>query len=195
MPRSTEDIIEEIESELRPLKRRMQKPSGLQLRPPREEIKAHIAIVSRSAQTKLPNARSVRDKARRALPLVRALEGEFPLRIPYGSGQLNISDFIEPLTHLEGPDPRLDALQFYCGHQALVLIEQLSKKPVAMTPGGNAHTIAQLLFEAVTGELPSATGLLQAGRKAKRFRDGDLTTAPLVVVRGYFTFGSPKRVD
>jgi hypothetical protein len=99
---------------------------------------------------------------------------------------------IEPLTHLDGPDPRLDALQWLCAHQACVLIEELSKKPVVQTWRGNAHAIARALFEAVTGKPASASGLLQAVRKAKRFRDGDPTAAPLAQVRGYFRLGPVK---
>jgi hypothetical protein len=188
--RNTEDIIEGVENELRPLKRRTQKPSRPQLRPRREEIKAHIDMLRKSAQAKLPNVRSIGDKARRALHHVRALEREWPLRI---SDQLSISDLIEPLTHLEGSDPRLDKLQWECGHQALVLIGELSEKPAVITPDGNAHTIARLLFEAATRKPAPATGLLQAVRKAKRWRDGDPTAvAPQMVVRGYFTLGPPK---
>ena len=73
------------------------------------------------------------------------------------------------------------------------MIGELSEKPAVITPDGNSHTIARLLFEAATRKPAPATGLLQAVRKAKRWRDGDPTAvAPQMVVRGYFTLGPPK---
>jgi hypothetical protein len=194
--RSTEDIVEEIEQKLRPLKARIYKPPEPRPLPARDVIRAHIdTIVKASPDLQgLRNWRSWRDKARVALLHVRALENALRYRRPLEKQvpTLTAATEIEPLTHLDGPDPRLDGLQWLCAHQACVLIEELSKKPVVQTWRGNAHAIARALFEAVTGKPASASGLLQAVRKAKRFRDGDPTAAPQVQVRGYFRLGPVK---
>jgi hypothetical protein len=172
---SRENIIEAIEVELRPLKDRIYKPPEPRPLPAPDVIKAHVALIMRaSALMPLPNWRSVRDKARRALPYVQALP------TPIAASE------VEALTRLTGSDLRLDELKWLCGHSAIVLIEELSARPAGLSADGNVHNIAKLLYEAATGRPVSPRGLLQSIRKAKRFRDGDLTAAPQIRVSGYF---------
>jgi hypothetical protein len=181
MPRSCDEIVEEIEKELRPLKRRIYKPPGPRPLPLQKVIESRIDLIKQVAsRLKLPNWRSVRDNARKALPLVEALEKQAPT--------LTAAAQIEPLTHLVGSDSRLDTLQWLCGHGAIVLIAELSESSVEAVPcaDGKAHVIAKLLFEAVTGIRASRYSLLQSVKKAKRFRDGNNDAAPRVVVRDYF---------
>jgi hypothetical protein len=59
-------------------------------------------------------------------------------------------------------DPRLNNLQHLCVRQARYLVERFSRVPPSKTEGGNVHTIAQLLFEAATGQLCEESGLAYA---------------------------------
>jgi hypothetical protein len=184
MPRDIDDIVEAIRTELHPLKPRVHKPQMPRPSSPQKVIKDRIELIKQQApRLKLPDWRSVRRNALRALPYVRDLESEWPL---------DIAQQIEPLTSLAGSDPRLDTLQWLCGHGAIVLVEELSARPAATSADGNAHVIAKLLFEAVTGKRASARGLLQSVKRAKRFRDGDNDAAPRIDVRGYFVFRSAE---
>jgi hypothetical protein len=179
-------IIEEIEWALQPLKKLVYKPPAPRPLPASDVIKTHIDIIKAAAPNlqKLRNWRSVRDRARAALRHARALAKLWPSTVAYQVEP-------EPLANIEGPDPRLDMLQWLCGHGAIVLIEELSEAAVVTSSGGNAHIVAKLLFEAVTGQQPSFNALLQSIKKAKRFRDGETTAAPRLQVRGYFRFEPP----
>jgi hypothetical protein len=66
-----------------------------------------------------------------------------------------------------GHDPRFSNLQHMCVRQAEALVKQHSEKRPSKAQNGNAHLIAQLLFEAVTGRQCRESELLYAVRNSR----------------------------
>ena len=108
-------IVDEIERELQPLKRGVHRP--------RERIRAGLKIViegNKHLAPRLRTWRAARERAARIEPDVNKLRGS--LR-PEVIGE------VAALAHIEGPDPRMDVLQWLVAHQAWALLEELWTRP------------------------------------------------------------------
>jgi hypothetical protein len=181
--RSQADIADDIVFELRPL-RRLKRGEVR----PEPAIAQHIEIINKvvAGWARIGTVAVIRKRAARAVRALAALEEVCPTQ-PAGGRQLfggvdvhHVRKQIESLTYAtklalgkKGREPRAsNNLHWMCAHQAIVLIEQFSKKPPVTRPGGNAHSVAKLLFEAVTGTPCSDSGLVKAVKKVKKWRGG-----------------------
>jgi hypothetical protein len=176
VPRPRAEIVEDIAKELTPRKRG----------DPRPTISSYIYILSgkfdmvdghgqrvgdggalflRMIKT-LPRWRDVREKAEAIEKAISTFEREFPDLIDRAlTAPLRAS--LAPYRNVsDGPEH--DVLGWLCANQAHALVRQFSRKDPVSTQNGNVHTIAQFIFEAVTGKAPSDNGLLQAVRRVVR---------------------------
>jgi hypothetical protein len=184
------DIAEDIVFELRPL-RRLKRG---EVRPePASAIAQHIEIINRAVAdwARIGAVGVIRKRAARAVRALAALEEVCPTpaagcrQLFFGVDLQRVREQIELLMpktkkkpkQIEGPDPRANNLHWLCAHQAIVLIEQFSRKPPVTTAGGNTHLVAKLLFEAVTGKPTSDSGLVKALKKVKKWRGGIVSDA------------------
>jgi hypothetical protein len=154
------EIVDDIVAQLRPLKRGVDAA--------RADILVNIEkIVPMIASTRVWNT-AVRRKAARATNAL-ALEKDIPAFGGFDFGIVRTA--LEGIAYSKGPDPRFSYLHWICAHQSCVLAESHSKKPPVTSENGNLHLVAQLFFEAVTGEPSSKTGLLRAVKKVKNWRE------------------------
>jgi hypothetical protein len=160
--RSQADIADDIASELRPLKRGAVRPEPA--------ISQHIEIINKivADYARIGAAADIRQRAARAVRALADLEEVFPGILEFNFRSVRRA--IELLMYIKGPDRRANNLHWLCAHQAIVLIEEFSKTPPSQAAGGNAHLVAQLLFEAVTGKPSSDFGLLKALKKVLKWR-------------------------
>jgi hypothetical protein len=183
--RSPADIADDIVFELRPL-RRLKRG---EVRPePAIAISQHIEIINHcvASWARIGAVDVIRKRAARAVRALAALEKVCPkppagIRaqpVFYGVDLHHVRKQIELMTYAtkrapgkKGREPRANNnLHWMCAHSAIVLIEQFSKNPPVTSAGGNAHLVAKLLFEAVTGKPCSDSGLVKALKKVKKWR-------------------------
>jgi hypothetical protein len=154
MARPLAEIIEEIENNLGPLKRRNAK----------REIEAQISRVKDETPywQQFKRATAIPRQAKKARADLKALRASLP---PSFSASLEAIDAVDPsLAFLEkldagaradgsrkALDKRKDVLGWRCALSAHVLMRELSKTEPRSSKDGPFRAIASLVFEAVTG--------------------------------------------
>jgi hypothetical protein len=143
--RSHAEIADDITRALKPFKRR-----GADLR---REILLRIEIAERPFDVGAYYDKA-RDEAKRAEKALAILGDGFP----------EISALLKRAAGRKpwGMDRRFGVSQWLCALGAWSLIALFSKQPPVSAQGGNLHTIAQLIREAVTGTPGSSADTLRA---------------------------------
>jgi hypothetical protein len=160
------DIADNIIPWLRPLKpgdlnTHVAKMVNLRINMIREG-EAHFAQFERPA--------IIREKAAAAFAALTALEKALPCPTDIVG---RTREWIEPLQDVAGPDPRTNTLHWQCALHAFLLVREFSEKKAVTTQGGNVHSIAILLHEAIAGTQSPDAGLLRSVRKVTRWYAGN----------------------
>jgi len=160
MARSHADIVEAILVHLRTWKRKRREADI------RAEVEKRIALLVKAAARidQGPRGAEVRRQAaqaRKTLARLRKQLAREPLRSFIGP-HIAISQSVEGLDRLDEilanmklikfPDPRSKPKQRLCAEAADALIYELSANPATGTADRALHTIASLLYEAITGK-------------------------------------------
>ena len=169
------DIADDIVFELRPLRRlkrgEVRPEPAIAISKHIEEINHAVADYARFGA--VGAVAVIRKRAARAVRALAALEKVCPiLDVRLAHERIELLTYTTKLAlGKKGREPRANNhLHWMCAHQAIILIEQFSKKPPVTSAGGNAHLVAKLLFEAVTGKPCSDSGLVKALKKVKKWR-------------------------
>jgi hypothetical protein len=163
--RSRNEVIADIAQQLSPLSKG--EPDVI------SAIRLHIELVNQQKDvvkqlTRVTDIRKAADAAKKSLTALKRAD------LGFGDQEFtNILIRIESRIKATGPDPRSNPFHFLCANQAFALIRECSRKRAVSSESGNAHLIAQLIYEAVTGKGLEATELLRTVRDVKRWRDAD----------------------
>jgi len=154
MGRPLAEIVEDIVFCLEPLK-----PGAGD---PRPEILKRIGWVQEYGPelARRRNMAVIRKHALDAATALAALQRQLP---SFGPWQfLQWEALLRVLANVEDRHANIKVIHRFCAFQAIALVRQFSKEPAVSTDDEDTHSIAQLIFEAVTGKPRSKAGLLRA---------------------------------
>src|SRR5262249_2915811 len=118
---------------------------------PREQVRQVFRCAAFAKAHPMPSAARV-TKWTKAAPRMLAIADKVALPL-HGRAQLEqlAAASPPPGRRLKVPDARFDELAWVCAFQAVLLVEQFSKKPPASTEDGNIHRITRLIYRSVSG--------------------------------------------
>jgi hypothetical protein len=171
-PGRADEIINEIERLLRPLKPKIRDvarkiserifchdPETKQRLDPPRPLPINVDLASSSRDRK---------RAKDAYRALAVLE-RYAERLGVSADEyLRVRTALGKLADAGGPDRRTKPETSVCAQRASVLVSELSVKRPSTAENGNVHSIARLVYEATTGKVPSDVALLQAVRKVVR---------------------------